>query len=78
VHTYAAGTIFRTKATWVKSKHGLPTIHKTKETIKITHILSFLNCPYSQIVIIIISIQPLGLFWQESEPSQATSMALAH
>jgi hypothetical protein len=25
----------------------------------------------------IISIQPLGLFWQEPEPSQATSMALA-
>jgi hypothetical protein len=27
--------------------------------------------------IIIISIQPLGLFWQEPEPSQATGMALA-
>jgi hypothetical protein len=27
--------------------------------------------------IIIISIQPLGRFWQEPEPSQATSMALA-
>jgi hypothetical protein len=28
-------------------------------------------------VIIIISIQPLDLFWQEPEPSQATGMALA-
>jgi hypothetical protein len=28
--------------------------------------------------IIIISIQPLGRFWQEPEPSQATGMALAH
>jgi hypothetical protein len=27
--------------------------------------------------IIIISIQPLGRFWQEPEPSQATGMALA-
>jgi hypothetical protein len=27
--------------------------------------------------IIIISIQPLGLFWQEPEPSQVTGMALA-
>jgi hypothetical protein len=27
--------------------------------------------------IIIISIQPLGLFWQEPEPSQATGMTLA-
>jgi len=25
-----------------------------------------------------ISIQPLGRFWQEPEPSQATGMALAH
>jgi hypothetical protein len=31
----------------------------------------------SQIWIIIISIQPLARFWQEPEPSQATSMALA-
>jgi hypothetical protein len=29
------------------------------------------------ITIIIISIQPLGRFWQEPEPSQATGMALA-
>jgi hypothetical protein len=28
-------------------------------------------------IIIIISIQPLGRFWQEPEPSQATGMALA-
>ena len=30
------------------------------------------------IIIIIISIQPEGRFWQEPEPSQATGMALAH
>ena len=30
------------------------------------------------IIIIIISIQPDGRFWQEPEPSQATGMALAH
>ena len=30
------------------------------------------------IIIIIISIQPEGRFWQEPEPSQATVMALAH
>jgi hypothetical protein len=29
------------------------------------------------IIIIIISVQPLGQFWQEPEPSQATGMALA-
>ena len=29
-------------------------------------------------IIIIISIQPEGRFWQEPEPSQATGMALAH
>jgi hypothetical protein len=29
------------------------------------------------IIIIIISIQPLGRFWQEPEPNQATGMALA-
>ena len=29
-------------------------------------------------LIIIISIQPEGRFWQEPEPSQVTSMALAH
>jgi hypothetical protein len=29
------------------------------------------------IIIIIIIIQPLGRFWQEQEPSQATSMVLA-
>jgi fumarate reductase subunit D len=29
------------------------------------------------IIIIIISIQPLGWFWQEPEPSQVTGMALA-
>jgi hypothetical protein len=29
------------------------------------------------IITIIISIQPLGRFWQEPEPSQATGMALA-
>ena len=34
--------------------------------------------PSQQIVIIIISIQPEGWFWQEPEPSQATVMALAH
>jgi hypothetical protein len=28
--------------------------------------------------IIVISIQPLGRFWQEPEPSQATGMALVH
>jgi hypothetical protein len=28
-------------------------------------------------MIIIIIIQPLGRFWQEPEPSQATGMALA-
>jgi hypothetical protein len=31
------------------------------------------NCA---VIIIIISIQPLGRFWQEPEPSQATGMAL--
>ena len=30
------------------------------------------------LIIIIISIQPEGRFWQEPEPSQATGMALAH
>ena len=30
------------------------------------------------VVIIIISIQPEGQFWQEPEPSQATGMAPAH
>ena len=30
------------------------------------------------VCIIIISIQPEGRFWQETEPSQATGMALAH
>ena len=30
------------------------------------------------VLIIIISIQPEGQFWQEPEPSQATGMALAH
>ena len=30
------------------------------------------------LLIIIISIQPEGRFWQEPEPSQATGMALAH
>jgi hypothetical protein len=29
------------------------------------------------VTLIIISIQPLGRFWQEPEPSQATGMALA-
>jgi hypothetical protein len=29
-------------------------------------------------IIIIISIQPLGQFWQQPEPSQATGMALVH
>jgi hypothetical protein len=38
-----------------------------------TRALSF--SPY--VPVIIISIQPLGRFWQESEPSQATGMALA-
>ena len=33
--------------------------------------------PY-YVLIIIISIQPEGRFWQEPEPSQATGMALAH
>jgi hypothetical protein len=32
----------------------------------------------SHFLLIIISIQPLGLFWQEPEPSQVTGMALAH
>ena len=32
----------------------------------------------SLLIIIIISIQPEGRFWQEPEPSQATGMALAH
>jgi hypothetical protein len=29
------------------------------------------------IIVIIVSIQPLGRFWQKPEPSQATGMALA-
>ena len=33
---------------------------------------------YIFIIIIIISIQPEGRFWQEPEPSQATGMALVH
>ena len=33
---------------------------------------------YEKEIIIIISIQPEGRFWQEPEPSQATGMALAH
>jgi hypothetical protein len=35
------------------------------------------TCFISIIIIIIIIIQPLGRFWQEPEPSQATGMALA-
>jgi hypothetical protein len=31
----------------------------------------------SNIFIFVVSIQPLGLFWQEPEPSQATGMTLA-
>ena len=31
-----------------------------------------------KVIIIIISIQPEGRFWQEPEPSQATGIALAH
>jgi hypothetical protein len=34
-------------------------------------------CYKNLFIIIIIIIQPLGLFWQEPEPSQATGMALA-
>jgi hypothetical protein len=33
--------------------------------------------PQGIVIIIIISIQPLGRFWQEPEPSQVTGMALA-
>jgi hypothetical protein len=40
-----------------------------------SHISSKLHTIY---IIIIISIQPLGRFWQEPEPSQLTGMALAH
>ena len=36
----------------------------------------YIKCEYY--IIIIISIQPEGRFWQEPEPSQATGMALAH
>jgi hypothetical protein len=36
-----------------------------------------IKCIYIIIIIIIISIQPLGRFWQEPEPSQANSMARA-
>jgi hypothetical protein len=32
---------------------------------------------YSEYIIMSSSVQPLGLFWQEPEPSQATGMALA-
>ena len=35
-------------------------------------------CFLAYFIIIIISIQPEGRFWQEPEPSQATGMALAH
>jgi hypothetical protein len=38
---------------------------------------NFLTTSGSVSFIIIISIQPLGRFWQEPEPSQATGMALA-
>jgi hypothetical protein len=40
-------------------------------------IFTYLIYPFTSIIIIIISIQPLGQFWQEPEPSQATGMALA-
>jgi hypothetical protein len=36
------------------------------------------QCFNTKYYIIITSIQPLGRFWQEPEPSQATGMALAH
>jgi hypothetical protein len=39
--------------------------------------LQYIRCLFYSIIIII-SIQPEGRFWQEPEPSQATGMALAH
>jgi hypothetical protein len=50
------------------------------ETRMFTACLLSLSCAkliHASIIIVIISIQPLGRFWQEPEPSQATGMALA-
>ena len=43
-----------------------------------THFSIQLTRSSTTVIIIIISIQPEGRFWQEPEPSQATGMALAH
>ena len=42
------------------------------------YILGGSQYSYIIIIIIIISIQPEGQFWQDPEPSQVTGMALAH
>ena len=47
-------------------------ISKTHQEVKESSV------PPVFIIVLIISIQPEGRFWQEPEPSQATGMALAH
>ena len=51
-------------------------IHKFSTTVSMRGKHSIY--PSTKWVLIIISIQPEGRFWQEPEPSQATGMALAH
>jgi hypothetical protein len=48
-------------------------------TLNMARLLAETCCGHNKIkIIIVISIQPLGRFWQEPELNQATGMALAH
>ena len=53
-------------------------LHWVQGCVEPSASLSVVGKIYYTIIIIIISIQPEGRFWQEPEPSQATGMALAH
>ena len=56
-------------------------IMTTKESLlrgKYSYVVPLCYSMFLREIIIIISIQPYGRFWQEPEPSQATGMALAH
>jgi hypothetical protein len=81
--------IAQSRARWYDMPFQIPCIiriwNKGSYFFRCCHVTITLYCwQYTQswkradiIIIIIIIIQPLGRFWQEPEPSQATGMALA-